>query len=96
MKILVDAMGGDNAPLCVLQGAAQAAAEFGDGMELVLLGEEAAIKDCAAQNKIDLAPFEIINCTENIDMHDDPVKSVRHKKGFQPGQRPDDAEKRRG
>ena len=80
MKILVDAMGGDNAPLCVLQGAAQAAAEFGDGMELVLLGEEAAIKDCAAQNKIDLAPFTILNCTENIDMHDDPVKSVRHKK----------------
>lgn len=38
MKILVDAMGGDNAPLCVLQGASQAAAEFGDGMELVLLG----------------------------------------------------------
>ena len=34
MKILVDAMGGDNAPLCVLQGAAQAKAEFGDGMEL--------------------------------------------------------------
>jgi fatty acid/phospholipid biosynthesis enzyme len=38
MKILVDAMGGDNAPLCVLQGVSQAAAEFGDGMELVLLG----------------------------------------------------------
>ena len=37
MKILVDAMGGDNAPLCVLQGVSQAAAEFGDGMELVLL-----------------------------------------------------------
>ena len=33
MKILVDAMGGDNAPLCVLQGVSQAAAEFGDGME---------------------------------------------------------------
>ena len=38
MKILIDAMGGDNAPLCVLQGAAQAAAEFGDGMTLALLG----------------------------------------------------------
>ena len=79
MKIIVDMMGGDNAPLCVLQGASQAAAEFGDSMELVLLGEEDAIKDCAAQNKIDLAPFTIINCTENIDMHDDPVKAVRHK-----------------
>lgn len=80
MKILVDAMGGDNAPLCVLQGASQAAAEFGDGMTLALLGEEKAIRDCAKENKIDLAPFEIINCTENIDMHDDPVKAVRHKK----------------
>ena len=80
MKIIIDAMGGDNAPLCVLQGVSQAAAEFGDGMELVLLGEEKAIRDCAAENKIDLAPFEIINCTENIDMHDDPVKAVRHKK----------------
>ena len=73
MKILVDAMGGDNAPLCVLQGVSQAAAEFGDGMELVLLGEEKAIRDCAKENKIDLAPFEILNCTETIDMHDDPV-----------------------
>ena len=44
MKILVDAMGGDNAPLCVLQGASQAAAEFGDGMTLTLLGEEKAIR----------------------------------------------------
>lgn len=79
MKILVDAMGGDNAPLCVLQGVSQAAAEFGDGMELVLLGEEKAIRDCAKENKIDLAPFEILHCTETIDMHDDPVKAVRHK-----------------
>ena len=39
MKILVDAMGGDNAPLCVLQGAADALREFGEGMQLVLLGQ---------------------------------------------------------
>ena len=43
MKILVDAMGGDNAPLCVLQGSSLAAAVFCYGMELVLLGEVAAI-----------------------------------------------------
>ena len=79
MKILIDAMGGDNAPLCVLQGAAQAASEFGDGMTLALLGDEQALRDCAAANKIDLSPFEIIPCTEVIDMHDDPVKAARHK-----------------
>ena len=79
MKILIDAMGGDNAPLCVLQGAAQAAAEFGQGMDLVLLGDEAALKACAAQNHIDLAPFAIVPCSEVVDMHDDPVKAARHK-----------------
>ena len=84
MKILVDAMGGDNAPLCVLQGASQAAAEFGDGMTLTLLGEEKAIRDCAAENKIDLAPFEIINCTENIDMHDDPAAVIKTRKNSSP------------
>ena len=79
MKILIDAMGGDNAPLCVLQGAAQAAAEFGQGMDLVLLGDEVALKACAAQNHIDLAPFTIVPCSEVVDMHDDPVKAARHK-----------------
>ena len=79
MKILIDAMGGDNAPLCVLQGAAQAAAEFGQGMDLVLLGDEAALKACAAQNHIDLVPFTIVPCSEVVDMHDDPVKAARHK-----------------
>ena len=79
MKILVDAMGGDNAPLCVLQGAAQAMTEFGDGMELVLLGDQTAMESCAAKNNIDLTRFTVIPCTENITMEDAPVKAVRHK-----------------
>ena len=28
---------------------------------------------------MDLTPFELIHCTEDVDMHDDPVKAVRHK-----------------
>lgn len=79
MKILVDAMGGDNAPQAVLQGAAQAVQEFGSGMTLALLGDADALRQCAAQNGIDLAPFELIDCKQAVDMHDDPVKAVRHK-----------------
>lgn len=41
MKILLDAMGGDNAPKSTVQGAADAVKEFGDGMTLALLGDEA-------------------------------------------------------
>jgi len=79
MKILIDAMGGDNAPLCVLQGAAQAKASFAADTELVLLGDGAALKNCAAANKIDLSAFTVIDCKETVTMHDDPVKAVRHK-----------------
>ncbi len=79
MKILLDAMGGDNAPAAVLHGAADALKEFGTGLELVLLGDETALRTCAAQEGVDLGAFTVVNCTETITMHDDPVKSVRHK-----------------
>ena len=80
MKILLDAMGGDNAPKSTVQGAADAVKEFGDGMTLALLGDEAKIKAAAQELGVDLTPFELIHCTEDVDMHDDPVKAVRHKK----------------
>ena len=62
MKILLDAMGGDNAPNAVLQGAAQAAQEFGQGMTIALLGPAETLKKAAAELSIDLAPFELIDC----------------------------------
>ena len=37
MKIILDAMGGDNAPLAVLQGAAAAVNEY--GVDLILTGQ---------------------------------------------------------
>lgn len=79
MKILLDAMGGDNAPNSTLQGAADALREFGDGMTIALLGAPDKLRAAAKELNIDLSPFELIPCTEDIDMHDDPVKAVRHK-----------------
>ena len=49
MKILLDAMGGDNAPAAVLQGAEQANREFGQGMTIALLGPEQTIRQAAAE-----------------------------------------------
>ena len=80
MKILVDAMGGDNAPLCVLQGAADALREFGEGMQLVLLGQREVIEQTAAEHAISLDGMEIVDCREVVSMHDDPVKAARQKK----------------
>ena len=77
MKILVDAMGGDNAPLCVLQGAADALREFGDGMQLVLLGQKEVIEQTAKDNGIALDGMELVDCRQVVTMHDDPVKAAR-------------------
>ena len=52
MRIAVDAFGGDNAPLCNIQGAADAVKEL--GITVVLVGKDDEIKKCAAENGIDL------------------------------------------
>ena len=78
MKIILDAMGGDNAPLAVLQGAAEAVKEY--GAELILTGSEEVIRRCAEENGISLSGMEIVNCTEVIGMCDEPAMSIRRKK----------------
>ena len=79
MKIFVDVMGGDNAPNAVLQGAADAVKEFGQGMTIALLGPEDVIRKAAGELGIDLAPFEIIHCPDVVTMEDDPVRVARKK-----------------
>ena len=53
MKIIVDAMGGDNAPLAPVEGALRAAEDL--GVEIILTGPEAVIRDCLTKlGKTDL------------------------------------------
>ena len=78
MKIAVDAFGGDNAPLAVLQGAADAQKEF--GVEIVLTGNQDIIKSTAEENSIDISKMEIVHTEEIFDMHDQPTDIVRSKK----------------
>ena len=66
MKIIVDMMGGDNAPLAVLEGAAQAVKEY--GVQLIGVGNEALVRKTAAEHNIPLDGIELVNCTEVIDM----------------------------
>ena len=80
MKILIDAMGGDNAPLEIVKGALQAQKRF--GTDIVLTGDEAAIRDAMAQcGAGDLpAGVEIVPTTEQVEMCDDPATVFRRKK----------------
>lgn len=78
MKIIVDAMGGDNAPLEIIKGSMQALDEF-DIDEIVLVGDENEINACVNENKIQLNKTSIVNCTDVISMCDDPKDVLKAK-----------------
>lgn len=78
MNIIVDAMGGDNAPLEIVKGAMLAVDEFNID-KLILVGDEKKINSCVKENNITLKSTQIKHCTDEITMCDD-AKSVLKKK----------------
>ena len=80
MKIILDAMGGDNAPQAPVLGALQAVKDFGAQITLVGKGEE--ILKVLKENGISDLPegMEVANADEVVDMHDDPANVIRKKK----------------
>ena len=78
MKIIVDMMGGDNAPLAVLEGTAQAVKEY--GVQVIGVGSEELVRKTAAEHNIPLDGIELVNCTETIEMCDEPARAIRSKK----------------
>lgn len=79
MRILVDAMSGDNAPLEILKGVSLAAKEYKEH-EILLVGDENVISHIAVTNEIDIAGIEIIHADTVITMEDNPICVVRDKK----------------
>lgn len=69
MKIIVDAFGGDNAPIEIIKGAMLAVDEF--DIDIILVGDEDKINKCTSDNKIELKRCEIVDAKEIITMHDD-------------------------
>ena len=80
MIIILDAMGGDNAPLAPVMGAVDAAKDF--GAQITLVGRENDIMQTLKSNGIEALPegISIIHAEEIVDMHDDPANVVRKKK----------------
>ncbi|MFI3170596.1 MAG: phosphate acyltransferase PlsX [Faecalibacterium sp.] len=78
MKIIVDMMGGDNAPLAPLAGAALAIQEY--GVEILAVGNEEVLRKAAAEQNISTAGMTFVHCTETIEMCDEPALAVRRKK----------------
>ena len=80
MNIIIDAMGGDNAPLEIVKGALSAHARF--DCDITLTGDETAIRAAAAQCGAAQLPagVAIHPTTETVDMCDDPSTVFRRKK----------------
>ena len=80
MKIILDAMGGDNAPLAPVMGAVDAAKDF--GAQVTLVGRSAEIMAVLKENGMDTLPagIAIEEASDVVDMHDDPASVCRKKK----------------
>ena len=79
MKIILDAMGGDNAPQAPVLGALEAAKAY--GAQITLVGRGPEILDVMRCHGVQDLPegVEIIHADDVVDMHDDPA-SIIHKR----------------
>ena len=76
MKIIVDAMGGDNAPGEIVKGAVRAKKEL--GVDITLVGREEDVRACL--EKEGGTGIEIVDAREVVTMEDDPSTATRRKK----------------
>ena len=83
MNILLDAMGGDNAPDANIKGALKAIDQI--KAEVTLIGKEevirSKIKEFSGKEMEEVSPrLKIKNATETIEMEDQPTVAIKHKK----------------
>lgn len=78
MKIGIDAMGGDNAPVEIVKGAIEAL-NVTDA-DVVLYGDEASIQEVLKSLQYDSKRVTIVHTTEKIENDDKPVHAIKRKK----------------
>ncbi|MBC6696237.1 phosphate acyltransferase PlsX [Terrisporobacter mayombei] len=78
MRIVVDGMGGDNAPKAIVGGVVEAINEF--NVEIAITGDKELLEQEFADYEFDRSKLEIIHTTEVIENEDKPVQAIRRKK----------------
>lgn len=79
VKVAVDAMGGDNAPVEIVKGAVEAVQKSSD-ISVVLTGKEDVINAELAKYTFDKSRVKVANATEVIETAEAPVMAIRKKK----------------
>ena len=78
MKIAVDAMGGDNAPAVVVEGAVKASVEL--DVPIILVGDKARIEAELKKHNTKGADITVRHASEVVEMDDSPTQSIRTKR----------------
>lgn len=78
MKIVIDAMGGDNAPAAQIKGAIRAVNEL--DVDIIFVGKEEIVRDELKKYKYPEKKVSVVNADEVITNHEEPAKAVRSKK----------------
>jgi len=76
--IIVDAMGGDFAPLEVIKGALGAVSRY--SAEVKLVGDEDTIREAADSGGLDITCFEISPSSQEVGMDESPSDVLKNKK----------------
>ncbi len=79
MRIIIDAMGGDNAPNAPVAGACRAKAEYGEKVKITLVGNKDAILRAAEETGSSLDGIDIVHTSVIIGMDESPVYAVKSK-----------------
>ena len=77
-KIIVDGMGGDNAPASTCAGVARALNEDRE-LYIILTGQKDKLESCLGGLSYPADRLEIVDCPDVIDMNDIPTEAVKKK-----------------
>ena len=78
MKVLVDAFGGDNAPLEIIKGCILCLEKY-DDLEIGLVGNKNIIEKKEKKNSLSIEGLEIHNASDVITMEDEAGEIVKSK-----------------
>ena len=79
LTIVVDAMGGDHAPACVIEGTVQALQESGNRFEIVLIGQSDKVEPLLAGYDTSALNLRFLHAPEVVTMEDIPATAVKTK-----------------
>ena len=78
MRIAIDAMGGDDAPAAVVEGAVLAAREY--QIEALLVGQQEVVEESLRKYDLGEGKIKVIPASQVVMMDESPIEAVRRKK----------------